>query len=77
MGLDVSVLNTAQCRILKDSGRFPVKIPRGLGLKPRMSMNISSLCDLEERPIHTNGWMPANISHYFYCKTWIDTKART
>ena len=37
MGLDVSVLrichlDTAQCRILKDSGRFHVKIPRGLGL---------------------------------------------
>ena len=26
-------LDTAQCRILKDSGRFLVKIPRGLGLK--------------------------------------------
>ena len=26
-------LDTAQCKILKDSGRFLVKIPRGLGLK--------------------------------------------
>ena len=26
-------LDTAQCRILEDSGRFLVKIPRGLGLK--------------------------------------------
>ena len=41
MGFDVSVLSkilrmchldTAQCRILKDSGRFLVKIPWGLGL---------------------------------------------
>ena len=30
-------LDAAQCRILKDSGRFLVKIPRGLGLKKRES----------------------------------------
>ena len=47
-GLDVLVLSvlrmchldTAQCRILKDSGRFLVKIPRGLGL----NSSVHTLC---------------------------------
>ena len=45
MGLDVSVschLDTAQCtgRILKDSGRFLVKIPWGLGLNMEMVISL-------------------------------------
>ena len=32
-------MDTAQCRILKDSGRFLVKIPRGLGLMIKININ--------------------------------------
>ena len=38
-------LDTAQCRILKDSGRFLVKIPTGLGLMNNLIRCHNGKCD--------------------------------
>ena len=45
-------LDTAQCRILKDSGRFLVKIPRGLGLTLQSIPWFSPLINFTTQPFH-------------------------
>ena len=58
MGLDVSVLSevlrmchldTAQYRILKDSGRVLIKIPGGLGLKKKKNLLLVLKCPTVKR----------------------------